>query len=582
MFEGPSSGPPMRAARPQSHVAPPAQPLGSRVTLTVRARSRPTLVCSDPRRERRWRQALEEVEPGCWRTQVLLPLEPTLLRYHFVFANGRRLQEDRPVEGRNRPVYGRRSREDFQLAVYDPSSPIPDWVEDAVFYQVFPDRFANGDPSNDHLGAGELLPWHQPPELPPRGRDFYGGDLRGLMGALDYLHDLGINALYLTPILASPSNHRYDALDYFRIDPRLGTLEDFRALVREMRRRGMRLLLDGVFDHCSHLHPYFLEAQNGERSPYAHWFEFQRRPHRYTSWAGLSHMPQFREVPEVEGYFFGPQGVASHWLGEGAHGWRVDVVPWKSEGFWRLFGRAMRQRHPQAYLVAEEWGNASRYLLGDTFQATMNYRFAWAVLGFAAHDRLAPSGLEERLSVLRRDTPEPCFRLQLNLLDSHDTARLATRCGGDERRIRQAAALQLAYPGVPCIYYGDELGLEGAFAEDGRRPFPWEGGNRELQAFYRRAIRARREAEVLRRGELHPAVADDARGVFAFWRRLGERAVLAVFSQSPLPLDYAVPLLDGGPAGEWPDLLGDRPALLRDGQLRMRLPPRAACWFASP
>lgn len=525
---------------------------------------------------------MEEVRPGLWRAELTLPLEPTVLRYHFLLANGRRIRQQRPVEGGNAPVYGRYEPADFQLAVFDPSSPIPDWLEGTVAYQIFPDRFRNGDPSNDGLGSGQLLGWHARPELPPRGRDFYGGDLRGLMEGLDYLEDLGVNLLYLTPIFASPSNHRYDAVDYFQIDPRLGRLEDFRALTAALERRSMRLLLDGVFNHCSDGHPIFLDAQASRQSPYAHWFDFPGWPDRYVGWAGNHHMPQFTELPDVERYFFGPDGVASYWLGQGAHGWRLDVAPWKSEAFWTVFGAEMRRRHPQAYLVAEQWENATSYLLGDTFHAAMNYRFAWAVLGFCAHDQLAPSALHERLEVLRRDTPAPYFRVALNLLDSHDTARLATRCAGDWRRVRQAAALQLAYPGVPCIYYGDEVGLEGAFGEDGRRSFPWGEGNRDLQAFYRTVIHTRRESEVLQRGDLVTAVADDDHGVYAFWRRLGKRAILAIFSQSDRPLDYTLPVLDSAPSGTWPDLLGGRPALLRDGNLQMSLPPRAACWFASP
>jgi glycosidase len=607
------------------HVPPHALPLCTQVRLELDAPANayPELVITDTRRGLAWRVALSpgpgtredglgdkdggegvgegmgvKAEAGSgssWYADILLPSEPTLLRYHFVLQNGRVIRERRQLEGEAEPLYGVWEERDFQLAVYDPASSPPDWIRGAVIYQIFPDRFANGDPSNDR-GGGDVyghepvyMAWGQRPEHPPRGRDFFGGDLRGVIQKLGYLEELGINVIYFTPIFASPTNHRYDALDYMQIDPRLGTEQDFKELVDEAGRRGIRIILDGVFNHCSSESVYFRSARQSRQSPYYRWFDFVQWPNRWVGWLGtrsrltslgVHTMPEFVECPEVEEFFFGEGGVALHWLSYGIGGWRTDVTPWNSVEFWRRMRKAVRRAYPHAYLVAEDWGNATEWFLGDTYDATMNYRFGYSVLGYAG-GRLTPAELDDRLETLRRDTPEPNFHVQMNLIGSHDTPRALTRLGGSRERLMLAAALQMAYPGVPMVYYGDEAGVEGEYAEDSRRPYPWGSEDQELLAFYKRAIRARRASPALSVGEVFTVWIDDGGG-YGFLRREGHDVVVALFNNGSEPAQAKVPLGEWAPDGQWPDLLDLLPpARVSNGTLHATVPPLGAGWFSA-
>jgi cyclomaltodextrinase / maltogenic alpha-amylase / neopullulanase len=570
------------------HIAPPVSPRGAAVRLTLDAppEAAPEAVLTDPRREHPWRVALGPAAGGGWETTILLPREPTLLRYHFVLAGGAVIRESRQREGTSERLFGVWEDRDFQIAVYDPAGAPPDWVAGSVMYQIFPDRFAQGDPANIRRRgpAGRrprrLLPWDARPEHPSRGRDFFGGDLRGVIDKLDYLRDLGVSILYFTPIFASPSNHRYDAVDYLQIDPRLGTEADLRELISEAGARGMRVLLDGVFNHCSDRSIYFRAARADRQSPYYRWFDFEQWPDRWVGWAGVTGMPEFVECPEVEEFFLGPGGVALHWLALGTAGWRTDVTPWMTDEFWRRFRRAVRRADPLAYLIAEDWGDSTGRLLGDTFDATMNYRFGYSVAGFAG-GRLSAAELDDRLETLRRDTPPGHFHAQMNLLGSHDTARIRTLLGAPAR-VRLAAALQLAYPGVPMVYYGDEAGVEGDYAEAGRRPYPWAAPDAETLAFYRLAINARRGSPALSRGDVRTVWVDEAGG-YGFLRENGAHSVLAIFNASEAPREAVVALGPDAPAGAWTDLLGGLPeAQVADGALSVILPPLGAAWFQAP
>lgn len=557
-----------------------------RLDVAASARARPTAVLTDTRRGVTWRVALSRSR-GAWSAELRAPMEPTVLRYHFALADGRRIRERRQIEGVNEAIYGRWETRDFQLAVYAARSR-PEWAADQIAYQIFPDRFARGRRAplsverTVYGRPARALAWGAPPEVPPKGRDFFGGDLAGIRERLGYLADLGVTCLYFTPVFASPTNHRYDALDYERIDPLLGDGRELRALVRDARRKGIRVVLDGVLNHCSCDSEYFRAAQRDREAPSYRWFSFGRWPDRYVRWAKVRSMPQFAETPEVEEFFFGEQGVIRRWARIGIAGWRLDVVPWKSREFWRRFAAAMRRERPDTYLIAEDWSDATDRLVGDTFDATMNYRFAYAVRGFAT-GRLSPSELDDRLETLRRDTPAPAFSTQLNLLTSHDTARLLTICDGDRARVKLATALQLAYPGTPMVYYGEEAGLEGRFAEDGRRAFPWDDPDRDLQRFFRTAMRARRRSAVLRRGALRTLLVDDRRSLYGLLREHRRGAVLALFNGGERAARVSLRLTgDDRRSGAWRDLLGGTGATARDGRLSVTLPPMSAAWLVRP
>ena len=365
------------------HLPPSAQPLNARVELVVEdLPQQPEAVITDKRRGFSWRVRLSASDqPNQWRATVQVPSEPTILTYQFEFADGTTLQERRQLEGENKPIYGEWGDMPFKIAVYDPARMPADWTQGMVLYQIFPDRFANGDPATDKFMKGvyghepKFYAWGERPEAPPLGRDFYGGDLRGVIDHLDYLVDLGVECLYFCPIFDAPTNHRYDAIDYFKIDPMLGTEADFDELVAAAHARNLRIVLDAVFNHCSSDSLYFdITNQFGggacdsQESPYFRWFDFQQWPSLYRGWYGLGFMPEFVECPEVEEFFCGENGVTAYWLKKGIDGWRCDVAFDNTEEFWRRFRKCVDATKPGAYTVSEEWRELDALFPGRQLQ----------------------------------------------------------------------------------------------------------------------------------------------------------------------------------------------------------------------
>ncbi len=413
----------------------------------------------------------------------------------------------------------------------------PEWVRDAVFYQIFPERFCNGDPSNDPPNAE---PWGAPPAL----RNFMGGDLKGIFDQLGYLGDLGVSALYLTPIFKSASNHKYDIIDYFAVDEHFGDMSLLQRLVDACHARGIRVILDAVFNHCSNLHPFFLDVkQKGRRSRYWNWFFIKKWPipdrfarHKdalewYECWWGFHTLPKLNYTnPEVEAYFL---KVAQFWLRE-AHtdGWRLDVPNEVIQTFWPKFRRAVKEANPEAYIVGEIWDDASPWLVGDQFDAVMNYRFQKALLGYFAEETLDTKTLDHTLRQIMLDYPEQTIAVMLNLLGSHDTARPMTAAKGDVESLKLMATVQFTFEGAPCIYYGDEIGMEGGKDPDCRRCYPWdkpELQDRELFAYYQKLIAIRKANPALRTGTFRPFVVDNERELYAYERRAdGNHCVVAL------------------------------------------------------
>jgi len=569
------------------HVPPPASPLSSTVTLELLApaESAPEAVVVDTRRTLTWRVALSPSERPrgeggiTWQAKLLLPSEPTILTYHFVLNDGALIREKRQFEGVTAPQFGTWEEKDFRIAVFDPQGMPAAWVRGQVMYQIFPDRFAIGDPDSIHRKSGPVYgrdpiynAWGDMPEHPPKSRDFFGGDLRGVMDKLDHLHDLGVTMIYFE----SPSNHRYDASDYFRVDARLGTEDDLRELVRKAEARGMRVMLDAVLNHCSSESVMFREAQADKTSPWYRRFEFTEWP-AYTGWLNVKSMPEFVECPETEDFFFGPNGVTQHWLKTGIAGFRTDVTPWITETMWRRFFKAMRVVKPDIYLIAEDWGDNTPRFTGDQFDAAMNYRFAYTAVGWA-NTKLTPSELDDRLEVLRRDTPEAIFHTQMNLLTSHDTPRLLNLVEFDKVRLKMAVALQMAYPGVPMVYYGEEAGCTQVHpeCESGRVSFPWDGMDEEVRAFFRTAIAARRTSKALSLGNIETIWIDDAQHTYGFAREHNGERVLALFNNGAA--DAQIHLAANG---AWHDLLGQLGHVrAAAGKLNITLPAKSAAWLA--
>lgn len=439
----------------------------------------------------------------------------------------------------------------------------PEWVKHAVFYQIFPDRFARS-PRTRQIPGTTFKPWGTPPEE----QGFQGGDLRGIVDKLDYLQDLGVNALYLNPIFSSASNHRYHTYDYLQIDPLLGGNDAFRELLDAAHARQMYVVIDGVFNHASRgFWAFHHVLETGGNSPYLDWFHVQDWPLRpyqhdaehpinYAAWWGLAALPKFNvKNAGVREYLL---DVSRHWIEFGADGWRLDVPEEITDAtFWQAFRQAAKGANPEAYLVGEIWNGASEWLQGDRFDGVMNYIFSRAALGFFAQETLKidyrPGGYQ--LSLLDAPAfaatvegmlaanPWPITLAQLNLLDSHDTARVLWMVDGDESALRLAVLLQMTLPGAPCVYYGSEIGMTGGNDPDCRGAFLWDDEdewNGDLRDFYRRAIALRHRFPALRTGGFETLYAQN--GVYGFARELEGEALIVLFNANKTPTRIDLPL----------------------------------------
>ncbi len=456
--------------------------------------------------------------------------------------------------------------------------PIPEWVADAVFYQIFPDRFANGDPQND---PSNVQPWGSKPTI----HGFQGGDLKGVIGHFTYLLDLGINAIYFNPIFKSTSNHRYNTTDYFVIDPKLGTMEDFQALLKLAHRNNIRVILDGVFNHCGRGFFAFQDVlENQENSPYVHWYHIHHFPVRaygsgkaqdYDAWWGFSSLPKFNtENPEVRAYLL---RVARHWIEQGADGWRLDVPnEINDDTFWAEFRQVVRSVNEEAYLLGEIWEIKPHWVGEGHFDGLMNYPFRDELIRFFIKGELSASAFGANLEKLISSYPYEHNLAHLLPLSTHDTERLLTVSGGDVKRVRLMTLTQFFFPGVPNIYYGDEIGMEGGKDPDCRRAFPWEEAKWDLehQSFIKKLIQIRQNHPELRRGNFERSVEDDERNAFVFSRSLGERKAYLVVNASKRDIDlqevtskWALPTKKR----LW-DAINDREVLLGDNGMALVVP----------
>lgn len=465
---------------------------------------------------------------------------------------------------------------------------VPDWIKDAVLYQIFPDRFYNGNPANDPPGT---RPWG---EAPTRD-NFFGGDLEGIQLKIPYLSFVGINALWLNPIFASPSNHRYNTSDYLAVDPALGDKATLRRLLESLHGAGMRLILDGVFNHTGTDFFAFKDIiARGPDSLYKDWYYVYDFPVRseprpnYACWWDIPSLPKLKATnPQVRNYLL---AVATYWLRElGSDGWRLDVPNEIEPSFWQEFRQQVKETNPEAYIVGEIWHDARFWLRGRYFDGVMNYLFRDLVLDCFARRRLPVSALDFLLGLVRLRYPENINFALLNLLGSHDTARVITafqeglagvpgHSGSYAEAVahlRPALILQFTYPGAPMIYYGDEIGMTGGPDPDCRQTMPWDPRtwNPELLALYRRLIALRRLLLPLRRGYFQPLFTDDAAGVYAYARRLAGSRVIIILNTSDFP--QTVTLTTGElelAAGQtWQDGLSNRFFEVQEGKICLNL-----------
>ena len=453
----------------------------------------------------------------------------------------------------------------WQLSCVEDCFPVPEAMQGAVMYQIFPDRFYQSGVCDC---AQKLQPYwvHEstddvPVYLPDaRGEvlnnDFFGGNLNGIREKLPYLRSLGVEILYLNPIFMAFSSHRYDTYDYKRIDPMLGTEADFSALCADAHELGMKIVLDGVFSHVGSRSPYFQSAIADPNSPYRSWFQFKHYPDVYESWWGITTLPCIDKTNEDYMRFImdGDDCVLAHWLRLGADGYRLDVVDELPDAFLARLRERLRELKPDAILIGEVWEDASnkvaygvrrRYFTAQQLDSVMNYPWQKAILRYVRGED-GGEALGERIMTIAENYPPDVLHAVMNILSTHDTPRALTALidptDGDRadlaqrhmdaptrewalHLLRMAAFLQFTLPGAPCIYYGDEAGMDGYRDPFNRKYFPWGREDEALQAFYASLAQLKREAPALRRGDV--TVLEAGNGRLLFLRR-SETQTLAV------------------------------------------------------
>lgn len=506
----------------------------------------------------------------------------------------------------------------------------PDWVRDATFYQIFPDRFYNAVEDNDpekielYRKPGKrydaFIPdWDQgvpegsppvlrdPSELTDRSNEvkpeggyyvFYGGDLQGIEEKIPYLKELGINAIYFNPLFESNSNHRYSTADYRYIDGNLAYKDDPEKsneyafkLIEKLHDHGIRVIFDAVFNHSGYEHWAFQDVvENEEESEYKDWFFIDSFPiiplaeqsestePNYGAWWGYGSLPELdTENPEVRQHLF---EITEKWMdpdvGEGVDGWRLDVpneIANRDPDFWREWREHVKSIDEDAYIVGEIWEDASSYLNGNQFDAVMNYRFRDAVMDFIASGEITSQEFAEEMTRLKLDYPSQSFNSLLNLVDSHDTKRFLTAAGGDKERLKLAALLQFTLPGAPMVYYGDERGMRGGEDPDCRRTMLWtDRGYKEpdknLQGYYETLIDLRDERIALRRGDF-TQLDFKPEMVYGFERKTDEEEILVILNAGKDPTKVVIPIESDH--NEPFDLLNNRKLKANEESLELEL-----------
>ncbi|MCI9407429.1 MAG: alpha-glycosidase [Clostridia bacterium] len=382
---------------------------------------------------------------------------------------------------------------DFELSYYncfqyayvngcDVLRPV-EWVKTARFYQIFVDRFNIGDNNKDKSYIN--LKWGEKPDP----KSFAGGDIKGITEKLGYIKGLGLNVLYLTPVFSSVSNHKYDINDYYSVDKAFGDKADLKELVRSAHEKGMKVVLDAVFNHCSENLKEFQDVlKNGRKSKFYDWFAIKGdSPLEYECFAACRYMPKFNTAnPEVREYLL---GIATYWIKElDIDGWRLDVSDEVSHEFWRDMRRAVKKLKPDCVLIGENWHDANSYLQGDQFDSIMNYAFTKACLDYYAFGKFDAKNFADKLNEILMRNTDTVNDMMLNLLDSHDTHRFLTRVGGNVNSLLSALCVAFFFSGAPCVYYGTENAMEGGYDPDCRRTFDWteEGRDNPVKTLIRR------------------------------------------------------------------------------------------------
>ncbi|NLK73534.1 MAG: glycoside hydrolase family 13 protein [Clostridiales bacterium] len=521
------------------------------------------------------------------------PERPGLIWYHFMIE-----YSDKTVYyGNNYEKYGGEGMIfdkdvlSYQITVYDPYRKVPEWFKKSIMYQIFPDRYFNshGEQKVENAKPGSLIHgnWHDTPYYikDHKGQvvrwDYFGGDLKGIEVKLPYLKELGVDVIYLNPVFEASSNHRYDTGDYMKIDPMLGTLEDFERLMAEGEKIGIRFILDGVFSHTGADSIYFnkddkypnLGAFQSKSSPYYNWFRFTNFPFEYESWWGIGTLPNVNEMElSYQDFIYrNEDAVVRYWIKKGAKGWRLDVADELPDEFIKGLKSAVVETDKSAILIGEVWEDASnkisygslrQYLWGDELDSVMNYPFRSALIDFAMGHADGEHTYKKFMS-LYENYPKDIFYSSINLVSSHDTERISTILGGaqhaDEltaeerekyrlsdserelaiKRLKLISLIQMTFPGVPCIYYGDEAGMEGYADPYNRGPYPWGREDKDLLDWFKKIIKLRKELDLFVQGDWEGFSCRE--DLFGFVRSRESEKAICIFNRSN-EKEYEVPL----------------------------------------
>ena len=541
---------------------------------------------------------------------ITAPEQPELVWYTFrlTLQNGQHTWLGRNGLG------AENDRQPWQLTVYEPR-PTPQWFGDGVTYQIFPDRFCRTARPNPHGLLGQRTVhdnWDDAPRLgadPLTGRwnsDFFGGSLRGITEKLDYLKSLSVTTIYLNPIFYAASSHRYDTADYCTVDPMLGSEDDLRTLCDEARKRGIHIMLDGVFNHTGDDSRYFNRsgffpeqgAYQSRDSQWYGWFSFHPWPEEYDAWWGIDTLPAVNENDDAYRDFIirGENSVIRRWLHCGADGWRLDVADELPDDFIVEIRAAMEQEKPDSYLLGEVWEDGSnkiaysrrrRYLLGRETHGLMNYPLRTAILDYVRGGSAA--AFRDAMEQQRENYPPDAFYGGLNILGTHDTPRILTLLGADTipdsreakaafrlspegrkravRRLTLALALLYTFPGSPTIYYGDEAGMEGFEDPMNRRTFPWGREDEHLTQLYRTLGALRQQRPSLRRGTLEYLHAEG--GLLIYCRTLGDERTYTAVNTGDVPCQLSLPWHEGFAI----DAITSQRFWVRGDALHLTLPP---------
>ena len=500
----------------------------------------------------------------------------TPLKYSFQLQDGKKA-------GFFGPKGFTEKKQDFVL---DPKTfrviKVPEWVESTVLYQIFPDRFDNGDSSND---PKKVENWDAKPTFSNR----FGGDVAGVEKHLDYLKALGVGGVYFCPIFKSPVNHRYETTDYRTVDPQFGTNQEFIALTNHMKAAGIRPILDGVFNHtATNFFAFDDIIKNGEKSKYLDWYTIKSFPVKvgpnpnYVAWFGFPSLPKWNtEAKGAREYIL---DTAEFWQRNAyLGGWRLDVANEVSEDTWRAFRKRVKSVDPNAWIVGENWGNSTEWLKGDQWDSVMNYPFMFAVIGFLKPENATkPSEFLGSLFGNYNLYAPQISRNLMNLLGSHDTARILNQLGKRSELRDLAAVIQFTWPGTPCVYYGDELGMEGDKDPDNRRGMRWDLANdsNPVLKLYRRLTAIRNSSPELQHGDPISLRTDDANGIVAFGRTFADRTAVIALNRSGVPQTVTLNANALGPkTTDLTDQLGSIKVTKVGRKISFRLAPYGAAIF---